>query len=108
VLSLLERPLLCKPHQSSFCLLAVLVPAAFLGAADVVMRVMEEEVMRETWRLCASLQVSKSPTTVFFFPVSFFNCKYSTLHYYNAFLGSDYSFWGFYFYSCHFWAIYFG
>jgi len=31
------------------------------------MRVMEDEVMRETWALCASLQVSKSPTTVFFF-----------------------------------------
>jgi len=63
VVSLLERPLLCKPHQSSFYLFAVLVPATFLG---VVMRVTEDEVMRETWALCASLQVSKSPTLVFF------------------------------------------
>jgi hypothetical protein len=88
------------------CLHAGLVPAAFLGAARVVvMRVMKDEVMRETWRLCASLQVSKSPTTVFFFPISFYNCKYSTSHYYDAFLGSHFSFWGFYFYFCHFLGI---
>jgi hypothetical protein len=72
------------------------------------MRVMEDEVMRETWALCASLQVSKSPTTVFFLPISFFNCKYSTSHYYDAFLGIDFSFWGFYLYFCRFWGIFFG
>jgi len=44
----------------------------------------------------------------FFFPISFFNCKYSTSDYYDAFLGIDFSFWGFYLYFCRFWGIFFG
>jgi hypothetical protein len=37
--------------------------------------------------VCTSLQVSKSPPQLqfIFFPISFFNCKYSTSHYYDAF-----------------------
>jgi hypothetical protein len=57
----------------------------------------EEEVMRETWGggwVCVHLCRFASHPQLLFFPISFFNCKYSTSHYYDAFLGSDFSFWG--------------